>query len=486
MVMYELKSRISGERSEVKSFFAALETRARAVDSLLCVGLDPYPELLRTPTAEAAKDFCLQIISKTHDLACAYKPNAAFFEAYGAEGWSSLKAVIAAVPEGVPVLLDAKFGDIASTAEAYARAIFDDLGADAVTLNPYLGFDSLEPFLERNERGVFLLCKTSNPGAEDLQELQLLTGERLYQRVIRLARNWNRFENLGLVMGATDIEALRQARSAAPELWILAPGVGAQGGDLQAAVVAGLREDGLGLLVPISRGIARAENPREAAEAFRREIQEARTGWQTTSTKPLYLDPLADALLEAGCVQFGSFTLRSGQHAPIYFDLRRIISSPRLLERVAAAYLPLLAELGCDRIAGIPYAGLPIATAISLQKGFPMIYPRKEVKDYGTGASVEGDFRPGERVVVIDDVATTGGSKLEAIERLKSVGLNVTDVIVLIDREGIAGAELSAAGYGLNSVYKLTELIEYWEAGGHISAGQAQEVYAFLRASRVE
>jgi uridine monophosphate synthetase len=463
------------------SFFSVLETRSRAVDSLLCVGLDPHPQLLRKPTAEAAQDFCQGMIDQTQHVACAYKPNTAFFEAYGAAGWDALKAVIETVPDEIPVLLDAKRGDIASTAEAYARAVFDELDADAVTLNPYLGFDSIQPFLERKERGIFLLCKTSNPGADDLQGLRLASGVRLYEHVIELARSWNRHGSLGLVVGATDVEALRRARTSAPSIWILAPGVGAQGGDLRTALAAGLREDGLGLLLPISRGIVGADDPREAAEAFYRQIQEARANWKTTSTAPPSLDPLADALLEAGCVQFGNFTLKSGQRSPIYFDLRRLISSPRLLERVAAAYLPLLALLAYDRIAGIPYAGLPIATAISLLDGSPMIYPRKEVKAYGTRASVEGGYQAGERVVLVDDLATTGESKFEAIERLENEGLNVVDVVVLIDREGVADSELASAGYRLHSVYKLSELIEYWERNGRISSGQAEVVRAFIK-----
>jgi uridine monophosphate synthetase len=463
------------------SFFSFLETRARAVDSLLCVGLDPHPQLLRTPTAEAAQDFCQEIITQTQHLACAYKPNTAFFEAYGVAGWRALKAVVAAVPDEIPVLLDAKRGDIASTAEAYARAIFDELDADAVTLNPYLGFDSIQPFLERIERGIFLLCKTSNPGADDLQGLRLDSGVRLYQHVIKLAQDWNRHGNLGLVVGATDVEALYQARVGAPDLWILAPGVGPQGGDLQAALAAGLREDGLGLLLPISRGIAGAEDPGEAAEAFRYQMHQARVRWQARSTKTRRSDPLADALLEAGCVQFGDFTLKSGQHSPIYFDLRRLISSPRLLECTAAAYLPLLAALAYDRIAGIPYAGLPIATAISLSTGTPMIYPRKEVKAYGTKASVEGEHHAGERVVLIDDLATTGGSKFEAIERLENEGLHIVDVVVLIDREGVADAELTSAGYKLHCVYKLSALIDYWERSGSISSEQAEVVRVFLK-----
>ena len=176
--------------------------------------------------------------------------------------------MIAAVPDDVPVLLDAKRGDIASTAEAYARAAFETLGADAITLSPYLGRDSLEPFLADPSRGVFLLCKTSNPGAGDLQHLPLagrLPAQRLFERVAELARGWNVNDNLGLVVGATHPEALAAVRKVAPELSILAPALGVHGGDLDAALNAGLRGRRPGPVVLVSRQISRAADPRKAA-----------------------------------------------------------------------------------------------------------------------------------------------------------------------------------------------------------------------------
>src|SRR5512142_655749 len=148
-----------------------------------------------------------------------------------------------------------------------------------------------------------------------------------------------------------------------------------------------------------------------------------------------YLSSLADALLEAGCIKFGSFTLKSGLQSPIYIDLRQIITYPKLLADIAQAYLPLLSTLQFLRIAGLPYAAIPIATAISLAGNYPMIYPRKEVKTYGTKAEIEGEYHTGETVVVIDDLATTGGSKFEAIEKLTGVGLVVKDIVVLVDRQ---------------------------------------------------
>ncbi len=464
------------------SFFDHLTNRIRETDSLLCVGLDPHPELLRHATAEEARDFCRKLIEATADQACAFKPNSAFFEAFGVEGWAALKEVIAAVPEEIPVILDAKRGDIASTGHAYSRAVFETLGADAVTLSPYLGRDSLEPFLADPQRGAFLLCKTSNPGADDLQMLNIEGVEPLYLRIARMAREWNTADNLGLVVGATDPVALGEVRRAVPDMWLLAPGVGAQGGDLEAVLRAGLRQDGLGMVIPVSRGIATAEDPRVEATRLRRLINSVRESLSEITVPVLssHLTALADALLEAGCVRFGQFTLKSGVRSPIYIDLRLLTSQPKLLARVASAYLPILKGLHYDRLAALPYAALPIATAISLQSGRPMVYPRKEIKEYGTGSTVEGGFERGEKVVLIDDLATTGGSKFEAIERLKAAGLEVHDVVVLIDRQGGAVKDLAEAGYRLHAVFTLSQLIEHWAGEGKLSQQQADEVLNFL------
>ena len=474
------------------SFFEKLDERARATGSLLCVGLDPHPADLPAATAQAARDFCLRLIEATADLALAYKPNAAFFEAFGPAGWAALVEVIAAVPAGIPVVLDAKRGDIASTAEAYARAIFKTLGAQAVTLSPYLGRDSLDPFLADAERGVFLLCKTSNPGSGDLQDLLTLPAKgvqgealTLYQRVARLASAWNTRGNLGLVVGATHPQALASVRQQAPELWILAPGVGAQGGDLPAALRAGLRADGLGLLVPVSRAISQAADPRAAAQALRDEINRVRAGLAGESAAPAGPDEalktaLAQDLIDTGCVKFGQFKLKSGLISPIYLDLRQLVSFPAVLARAAAAYCAILAGIKYDRLAALPYAALPIGTAVSLQNGAPLVYPRKEVKEYGTRAEIEGLYLAGEVAAVVDDLATTGGSKFEAIEKLTAAGLQVSDVVVLIDRQSGAKEALEQAGFRMHSVFTLRELLDYWEAHRMVAADQLGAVREFL------
>ncbi len=279
----------------MESFFSFLERRVDDCSSLLCVGLDPHVSDLSAPTAKAALEFSLNLVKQTAPYAAAFKPNAAFFEQFGSRGWSALKHVIEAIREEsqrmgsmIPVVLDAKRGDISSTAEAYAKAAFENLGAHCITLSPYLGKDSVDPFIGNSEKGVFLLCKTSNPGAADLQNLEVVSDKGqvesentshlppatypLYIHVAQLAQSWNTKNNIGLVVGATQPEALTRVRAAAPGLWFLAPGVGAQGGDLEVALKAGLRKDGKGMLIPVSRGISRAKNPALAAAELRDEI----------------------------------------------------------------------------------------------------------------------------------------------------------------------------------------------------------------------
>jgi uridine monophosphate synthetase len=193
------------------------------------------------------------------------------------------------------------------------------------------------------------------------------------------------------------------------------------------------------------------------------------------------LTTLTDDLLSAGCIKFGDFTLKSGLKSPIYIDLRMIISHPKLLEQIGAAYLPLLKTLKFDRIVGLPYAAIPIATAISLQGGYPMIYPRKEVKTYGTKAEIEGEYHAGETVVIIDDLATTGGSKFEAIEKLTGAGLVVKDVVVLIDRQSGAKESLAQAGYSMHAVLTIAQLLDYWEETRRVEKDRILETREFLK-----
>ena len=192
------------------------------------------------------------------------------------------------------------------------------------------------------------------------------------------------------------------------------------------------------------------------------------------------LSALADDLLKAGCIKFGEFTLKSGLTSPIYIDLRRIISHPKLLANIAQAYLPIISNLQFSRLAGLPYAAIPIATAISLAGNYPMIYPRKEAKTYGTKAEIEGEYHAGETALVIDDLATTGGSKFEAIEKLTAVGLVVKDVVVLVDRQSGAKESLAEAGLAMHAVLTISQLLEHWEQTGKVEKDKIEDTREFL------
>jgi orotidine-5'-phosphate decarboxylase len=261
------------------SFAERLRTAARTNRSWLCVGLDPDPALI--PRGLDIDEFLRGIVEATHDLVCCYKPNLAFYEALGLAGQHSLRRLLEIVPRGIPVLVDAKRGDTPQTMTAYARAMFDELGADAVTVNPYLGGDSLAPFFAYPDRGVFVLCKTSNPGAGEIQDLLIGGTEPLFVRIARRAVTWDEHGTLGLVVGATYPDDVRAVRAVVPEAPILLPGVGAQAGDLAASVRAAVDADGNGALVNASRSVLYASNSADWQRAARSEAERLRAAIET-------------------------------------------------------------------------------------------------------------------------------------------------------------------------------------------------------------
>jgi orotidine-5'-phosphate decarboxylase len=265
------------------TFIQQLQSAQQRNGSMLCVGLDPDPQ--RFPAAfkgDASRiyDFCARIADATADLAIAFKPQIAYFAAHGAERQlEQLMAHLRSSAPHVPVILDAKRGDIGSTAEQYAKEAFERYGADAVTLSPFMGFDSIQPYLQYRGKGAFLLCRTSNPGGDDLQAQRLASVDGqplLYEHIAHLAQGpWNTNGQLGLVVGATYPAEIERVRALAPTLPLLIPGVGAQGGDAAATVKAGWRPDAP-IVVNSSRAILYASSGDDFAEAARREAQRTR------------------------------------------------------------------------------------------------------------------------------------------------------------------------------------------------------------------
>ena len=341
------------------TFFSKIQARSEGINSLLCVGLDPHEkELFKEGWAgrseqekcDAAFTFCKTLIDATLPYTVCYKPNAAFFEALGDGGVAVLRRICRdVIPNDVPVLLDVKRGDIGSTAAAYAQACYDHIGADAVTLSPLMGWDSISPFVTEiyADKGAFLLCKTSNPGSNDLLALNLEGENTLFERIAKLVgTEWasKSCKTLGLVVGATDSVAMAKARKAAgDDVWILAPGVGAQGGDLVESLQAGLNTSGSGLLIPVSRGISRAADPAAAAKELQGKIQQARQGITTkrprTEAQDIapYQKEFLEFSLSLGVLKFGSFVLKSGRTSPYFFNAG-LFASGAALHKLGCAY----------------------------------------------------------------------------------------------------------------------------------------------------
>jgi len=468
------------------TFFEKLESVCREKETLLCIGLDPRVDARTSGAAlKEIVDQNRRIIEGTLPFAACFKPNIAFYEVFGPEGLMALKETLSLIPREVPVIIDAKRNDIGSTAQAYADSLIDFYKADSVTLSPYMGRDAVDPFLEKGDQhGVFLLCRTTNPGAGAIQDLyvQKPGGDReeLYIATARECISWG--SQVGLVVAGNDTEALKKVRSACPDTWFLTPGIGTQGGDILEAVSAGCRADGLGILPNVSRTVAEAKDPGKAAKEFRDKLNKARVqrfSVRGSSLKDIRKDKIMKGLIHTECFRVGEFTLKSGKKSPFYIDLRRVSSDPTLLAEVARGYAELIKDLNYDRIAGIPVAALPLATAVSLEAGIPMIYPRITMKEHGTGNRIEGEYKKGERVLLLDDLITTGKSKVEAIEILREAGLIVEDLLVLLER-GVQGRkDMEASGVNLHSYAHVSEFLKPCHDLGMIDDTQLKDMLEY-------
>ncbi len=475
------------------NFFDKLNAAIDRNRSLLCLGLDPDPETLPNYNYEEGDksklindlwDWWKFQIAQTVNLVCAYKPTLGFYQALGAPGLELLQKTLSLIPDHIPIILDAKHSDLASSS-VFAETIFADWGVDAVTLNIYAGQELVAPFLVYPNKAVFIVCCTANPSGAVFQEYPTTTAP-VYLQVVKEAKTLAPPEELGLEVGTTKPEILARIRAIAPERLILVRGIWNKGGDLSKTLEAGLNSQGDGLIIPIPQYLLTSDRSGKEIELLRDEINQERTRLAVEgSSCDLWLpdlcllngSPHLDLILQLydlGCIMFGSYVQASGAIFPYYIDLRKIISHPQIFHQVVSAYAEILKNLEFDRIAGIPYGALPTATGLALRLDRPMIFPRKEIKAHGTRRAIEGHFHAGETVVVVDDIMISGNSVMEGAEKIKSVGLNVRDIVVFIDHEKGVKGKLEQNGYCSHSVLTMSEIAQTLYESGRLNEQQFQ------------
>jgi uridine monophosphate synthetase len=479
------------------NFFDKLNEAIAHHQTLLFAGLEPNLEMIPSRYL-SAKDAANQIdnlwkwlqwqIAETADLVCAYKPTLGFYLALGAPGLELLQRTLKAIPTEIPIILDAKYSDL-NTSTILAKTIFEDWQVDAVTLNPYAGQDFVAPFLVYPDKAAFVLCCTSNPAAVAVQEYPTKDNP-LYLQVVKEVQSWGTPEQLGLEVGTTVPDTIARIRTFAPERVILTRSIWAEGSNLTNILKAGLNPNGDGLLIPIPQDMLAAERPAIAIESLRDEINLTRNEVISQDfTCSIWLPnvcllnrhPHLDLILQLydlGCIMFGSFVQASGATFPYYIDLRKIISNPQVFHQIVSAYADIITELKFDRIAGIPYGSLPTATGLSLHLHCPMIFPRKEVKAHGTRRLIEGNFHPGETVVVVDDILISGKSVMEGAAKIESAGLKVNDIVVFIDHGQGVKDKLLANGYQAHAVLTISEITETLYQAGRITEEQFNMISA--------
>ncbi|MCC6546960.1 orotate phosphoribosyltransferase [Candidatus Sumerlaeota bacterium] len=406
--------------------------------SLLSIGLEPafdylpdcYPQ-----TIEGQAQFLSTIIRATSGFCCAYKFNLAFFEALGVRGASLLHSIREKLPSDVLVIADAKRGDIGSTAKQYARAIYEELNADSTTLNPLMGFDSAEPFLEHSDKLNYFLVATSNPGAADF----LLAGD-LYLRIAERVRDWNSRGNCGFVVGATRDSQIRAIRAIAPSIPFLVPGLGAQGGDLKVTLREGASEGGpTNLLLHVTRGIlpARSE-PGDIEEIIRQKTMSwnERVREAITNAGPrMSVEHEAEDLLKgAGALKSGHFQLTSGLHSDRYCQCATLFEQPELADKVAQRLATVMGGTGrIDTVLTPAIGGILWGYELARQLGARSLFAERQP---GERFTLRRGFTlaPGERVLLAEDVITTGKSVLELIPLVEAAGAVVVGFAAVADR----------------------------------------------------
>jgi orotidine 5'-phosphate decarboxylase subfamily 2 len=465
-----------------------------AARGLLCVGLDPIyselPERFQGDDVEGALVAAnMALIEATAPYAAAFKLQMKVYTAEGPAGFGALIATCRYLKARYPdhlLILDAKYGDVSHVMARSAHEAFTLCNADAVTAFAHPGRLALAPLLADPERGCFVVCRMSNPGAPEMQDITTAGGDPYYLALARqVAASWNANDNCGLVAGATYPAEMAAIRAEAPDLPLLVPGVGAQGGDLAAAVQAGMDGAGGGMLISASRSLAAAD-PGAMAAGLQAQIRAA-LGAPPPAPHPG--DPQVAALVvelfDKGYIQWKTVQLKSGRMSPYYLNLRGVSADPPLFGRLCRAFAARAGALGWtyDVLLGIAHAGIPLAVGTGGVLGRPAGYVRTDAKGYGTKQMVEG-AKGGQRVLLLDDVISDGASKLEVLPALTDAGLSVAGILVFIDR-GQGGIEsVRAAGLAAEAVTTMPAALQALQAADRLTADQVAAADAFMRDAR--
>ena len=489
-----------------------------AEGKFVCVGLDTDwskvpAEYKKLGRKEGTFQYNKQIADAVHGFVAAFKPNLAFYEDDPEAEAGLLQSVDYIHKKRGLVIADNKVGDIGNTNEGYVKKLFGRYGFDAITINGYVGGAALEPFTNLKDKGVFVLCRTSNPGSDEFQALQIsidsLTKDPeelaellrlgrgltipMYLQVARKVSQWNENGNLGLVIGATYPEEAERVREADDKIPFLVPALGAQGGDTKKAVASTIDSDGKGAVYNSSRGIifAKRQEDETVGEAALRETLKLSKEINYYRENPEGMTDmtreLIKRLLPIGGIKFGEFRLKLHEKdptaplSPVYIDLRVLRSADSFTRELAVkVYADLIKDLGFDVIADVPTGVSPIAAWLAESIKVPLITPRVDKKEHGTGAKVDGIYTPGKTVaLVIEDVVTSGASIGGGVDVLRNAGVIVNDYAALIDREQGGTAYLRSKGLNGHIASTLLDAMKSLKKGGDMDSYTYSKVYNY-------
>ncbi len=455
-------------KSISSSFYKKLE-KQWSNEKFVCVGLDTeYSKIPKSVKGDEKEDkilnFNKEIIDKTHDLVLAYKLNSAFYEAQADVGIEALVDTVKYIKKkypNIPVILDAKRADIGNTNSGYVDFAFGQVQADAITIHPYLGREAVQPFLDRKDKGIIILVRTSNPGAGEFQDIKNVKGEPLYLTVAKNVTNdWNKNKNCGVVVGATYPDELKQIREIVGDMPVLIPGIGAQGGDIETTVKAGMDSRGWGFIINSSRGIIFADNSKDFAKIAREKTIELHKQINMTRKTIIREEKVSKILASTNAVLTnGHFVYVSGKHGDKYINKDAIYPNTSAIRKLCRMWAEDFKDSGVEVVVGPAMGGILLShdTAGELSKVLNIDIPGVYAEKNGDGgfAFTRGydNFVKGKKVLVVEDVLTTGGSVKKVIDLTREAGGKIVGLGVIANRGGVKAEDV-----GVNEINALINI----------------------------